>query len=789
MALRDLIARVVFKADTSQLDKTVATTAKAESGFRQLDALGAKGVRVNTDVAPIERLGKSIRAIGQGLVEFGERTGFIASGVTSDLAAVAQASQALASASGPDQLAQALDRASQEASVIQQELTRLAQVDPSNPRVDQLKASLMALRGAARESGVALTELGNSNFEGISSQLSGLRVELQGVEGALSPDKLQAYERELDDADKEAQRLRQTILQLRSVDPKNPQLPELAQQLDRVEKEALQTRTALQSLGGGAAQGQAAVSGLTGGVTGLTGAVAGLGIAFGATQILGWVQHTLEAADATGKMAAQLNLATDEYQAWSAFAAQAGAQNEDLRGAFKQLGVSIETAITAKKGPAVDAFNALNIAFEDTEGRARPLSDVLLEVGGAIGELDDDSKRLAVTQTLLSETGLKLLPGFKNGTKAAQEQLEMLRDLAVVYDEDFIANVEAANDEMDLFGRQMEGVWALGINAFLPMLRGFVRFMTPVINKFRDLKENTNLFQAALATLGIAGVQKLFGLVGSLITRFGGWQRVLLALMRVLFRFVAPFLIFEDFLVFLEGGESRIGKIIDKLFGAGAAAEVADTLNAAWKGVVATLRLAWAVLSGDEAAVDEATALFLKATEGMEQVGQDFADFFHFLWRDISNAATEAWDGVVSGVSDGLVAMIAALAGWGDEVSARFKAVWDGFVQMARTAVAGALGAVADFAAKIPFIGSELSGALSKAEASVGGKAATVSSNSSSSTVTINDNSQFQASYTGIGDAGAVSRATSDTQRTFNAQRSRSNRTILRHVAPSAAGG
>src|SRR5690606_9479736 len=206
------------------------------------------------------------------------------------------------------------------------------------------------------------------------------------------------------------------ILRMRATDPTNPKLKTLEAQLQRVEKEARDAAGALGRVGAAAKGATVSTGALTTSMGGLSQVAGYLGGFFAATQIYSWVRGTLDAADATGKLAAQLGLATDEMQALESFTSMAGASTEDLRGT---LGALTRNMTAAAKGGKTQkaAFEALGIETDTWAKEGLPsLWEALVTTGGALGELEDESKRLMLAQQLMGETGVKLLPGFKDGT-------------------------------------------------------------------------------------------------------------------------------------------------------------------------------------------------------------------------------------------------------------------------------------------------------------------------------------------------------------------------------------
>lgn len=358
----------------------------------------------------------------------------------------------------------------------------------------------------------------------------------------------------------------------------------------------------------------------------------GLGAAAVAYKAINFGKTVLEEADAVGDLAFRLGIGTDELQTWQAFVEQAGGSSEDLGGAVKTLAKNIaETAKTAK-GPAAEGFKRLGISTESWGKTLPSTMDVLLAAGGALGDLESDTERLALAQEVLGEASLKLLPAFEGGADGAKKQLDALRDLAVIYDEDFIESAAAANDELDLFGRQMKGVAAKVLMDVLPALRGFVRWMTPMVKNVSDAVSQSNILTAALGVLGSVGLAKL-------IARFGGLTNVLKIAGKAFLRFILPALILDDIISFLKGEESVIGDIIDALFGVGAATAVVETLRGVFEDVWDTIKLVIGAIFGvgeaGDMSADQLEAAFFRATDHIGKFFDGLVGKAKSMWDEI----------------------------------------------------------------------------------------------------------------------------------------------------------
>ncbi len=623
--LRELVGKIVFRSDPTQLEDFDAKLDAAKAKLFGLDASAKKGVRPVADVSPLLRLGNHVREASEGMKV-------------------------------------------------------LAQV--SKQAYGSVKQDVQALDAA------------EGNLEQSTQELRALRLAVKGVDGAISPEKARQYDEAFKGAKKRATDLRGSLERLRLIDPKNPKLPGLEKQLDEVEKEALETAAALKRVGTSAAEATKPASFLSS-------TLAKLGAAAAAYKAVSWANGVLKEADAVGKLAAQLGIGTDELQVWSAFASQAGATNEDLRITVKSLAKNIETVAKTAKGPAAEAMKKLGVETSGWKKELPSTMDVLLELGGALGDMESSTERVALAQQVLGEASLKLLPGFKNGSKSAKEQVEALKDLAIVYDKDFIESAEAANDEMGLVEMQFKGIGSMVLMTVLPGLRSLMRWLAPVAKSFRSITQSSNILTAAMGGLGLLGISMLGPKIAALVARFGGLTNVLKMGGRFLLRFVLPLLILDDVITFLRGGDSVIGKILDKMFGMGAAESVLEGVKKTWEGLTGGVEYFWGLMKGDQAAIDAGEAKIMQFGGFVDDVFAGLGETFS-EWGDMF---AEAWDFALRD-------MKAMFTGWGDElqewlkgVALWFYVVWDTVGTALSVMLSRAGEKVKSFVASLPLIG------------------------------------------------------------------------------------
>jgi len=337
---------------------------------------------------------------------------------------------------------------------------------------------------------------------------------------------------------------------------------------------------ALRKVDRGLTKTKKSTEGLLTSLGGLQTAFAAAGAALAGNALRAFVGDALSAADAIDKMSKQVGLASDEFQILSQFALESGASAEDLRITLKSLS---KNAVLAAGGNAqmVTRFTDLGIAVKDANGKLKSTADLLFETGGALGDLENPTERVAKAQGILGEASLKLLPGFEAGSKSADALRLKLQDLAVVYDKSFIAQSVRAKDEISRLRLQFEAVRVSIVSRFLPGLIRTVVRLQPMIRAFSKWTKSAQA--GRLATIALGGGMLLAA------SKAGPLLRVLALLGRVFLKFLLPIAIIEDLWVTMQGGDSVTKRLVDGLLGIGTTAKVVKFLQRGWDNMFAFL--------------------------------------------------------------------------------------------------------------------------------------------------------------------------------------------------------
>lgn len=397
----------------------------------------------------------------------------------------------------------------------------------------------------------------------------------------------------------------------------------------------------LKKLDRGLEKSKKSTQGLFDAMGGLRTIVAGAAAAFTGGVFANFVNGALDAADAIDKMSGRIGIASDEAQILSQFAAEAGTSAQGMEKALK--GVARQ-ALAATEGSKIasQAFDELGIELTDDQGELKGMIDLLFEVGGALSEVESGTRRMGLAQVVAGQAGVNLLTNFRDGKDAALALREELREVAIIYDKEFVAQSAVAVDQMSRLRLQFEAVRVSIVSRFLPGLIRTVTKLQPLVKSFAAWARSSQAARLGTAALTLA-------LGGLAVLKFRGLLTALGLLRKAMLRFLIPVAIIEDLWVTLRGGKSVTRDVIDSLFGIGTTEAVVKDLKAAWDAFYGFLKEEGPkALKAVGEAFDDLKDGATKAAKGIQSAFAVAVDGTELALNDIQ----DIWDLLFEGMFD-----------------------------------------------------------------------------------------------------------------------------------------
>lgn len=331
--------------------------------------------------------------------------------------------------------------------------------------------------------------------------------------------------------------------------------------------------------------------------------------AFAVEKVFDFSRELLEQADVLAKQSEALGISTEELQGWEHAAQLSGSSAEEFTAAFTKFTRNVNEASESAAGPAAQAFKTLGVSIKDSTGKLGAPIDLLDGVVAGLQNIQDPAKRTAVVMDLFGKSGAKLLPLLSEGPEGIAKLRGEVAELGGVFDDAFLENAQEVNDNVDRLKLGLRGFAIQVIGPLLPDLVKLSQYLISGAKSFIAIIKQTHVARSAVTALAVASIPALIaglGTLGAIV-----WQVVL------------PFLALDDALTFLAGGDSLIGRGLEKAFGKGTAEAVRKwctdaeaSIKGPFIGALDLLRIAF---SDTDAASQKLWQKFELDTRGVER--------------------------------------------------------------------------------------------------------------------------------------------------------------------------
>ena len=271
----------------------------------------------------------------------------------------------------------------------------------------------------------------------------------------------------------------------------------------------------------------------------------------------GFIENQIAMADAIGDSAAMMGIGVEALQELRFAGQDVGISAEGVDAALSRLGRGAAEAAKGQ-GEAKDAFRELGVSLTDSQGNLRSVDELVMDVAEGMGETGSEADRMRLGFKLFGREGAKFVGVMGEGKEGIQALREEAQLLGGVLSEDQVAAADKADKAINAFKFALQGVKNEIAMRFIPGLTAGLRQITGWGAQIRTLLRTTSSLQAAIVTIGIA--------IGAMI----GPARIL-AMGKAVVLFGLLFLVVEDIITFLRGGDSVVGDFLDAIAGAGAA--------------------------------------------------------------------------------------------------------------------------------------------------------------------------------------------------------------------------
>lgn len=249
------------------------------------------------------------------------------------------------------------------------------------------------------------------------------------------------------------------------------------------------------------------------------------------------------------------NQSIEDFQRWSYAIEYSGGNVQDFQSTFVSLSNQVRQAPFTHNSTFLRGLSELGVNVHTANGQIKSMSDLLLGLAGRLGGMSEGKAFLIGQRLGLDDDTIRLL---REGKDAVQAYLDKTKKDGIIQKQNLEIYERLRKARVELSKYWSEITIKIG-NFILPLILK----LTESLNKVTDwLRENSTFIKHTLQLLGI-----ITGTITTIILAIGILTKSLFLLKTALWGLGigAIILLWDDFMTYLEGGDSVIGRVIDKI--------------------------------------------------------------------------------------------------------------------------------------------------------------------------------------------------------------------------------
>jgi len=342
-------------------------------------------------------------------------------------------------------------------------------------------------------------------------------------------------------------------------------------------------------------------------------ALVGTVAAASAASIFGLAKSTADAGDEIKKTSQAWNFGAEALQKYRFAAEKAGVEQEKFDAGMRSFIGRVGEAVNGSQAQA-DEFANLGVKLKDTEGRTRKTEAILADLADRFQEMPDQTRKTGIAMRLFGEDGARLTNMLNEGSEGLRRAGMEAESFGNILSEDTLAASEEFQNQLSDGIQILKGwkntlgaallptvtkaikafkAWSLQNRAIIKQnmtkfIKGFAKFTTVLLKVLKQLIQSgvrvirfflkwQRVIKAVLIAFGIFKSLQLAGALGNIA--IGAFQAakafikmgqaaklasVKAALIPIAIgaAIVLLALLAEDFITFMEGGDSIIGRVM-----------------------------------------------------------------------------------------------------------------------------------------------------------------------------------------------------------------------------------
>lgn len=298
-------------------------------------------------------------------------------------------------------------------------------------------------------------------------------------------------------------------------------------------------------------------------------------VAVGISTVLGTAFSRLndmaEESTEFNRFAKSIGMSIEKLQQWEYAVSQTGGSLKSLQGSLAGLTTKLDAIPLQGNSPVLVMLNRLGINAYSAGGGIKKASDILLELSSRMKGMSN-SQAYTIGKMLGIDTATIQL--LQKGRREVESLLKKGKETSV-YTKEYADRLEKLKIAQENNSRQWKKAGDTIALIFLPVLEKVVAFQTKLATAMANtavwIKEHTRLFKAiGIAITGIAGAIAIINFpaivagVLSVGSAFVSWLPAVFVIGVIAGAIAGVILLIEDWLTWLEGGESELGSFYEK---------------------------------------------------------------------------------------------------------------------------------------------------------------------------------------------------------------------------------
>lgn len=236
---------------------------------------------------------------------------------------------------------------------------------------------------------------------------------------------------------------------------------------------------------------------------------------------------TLESAAEVDQILAQSEISSvpaELLQQWNYAAEFIDVSAESITGSMTKITRAMNDAKDGS-GASAEAFAALGVSITDADGQLRSAQDVFMDVIDALGEVENQTERDALTMALMGKSAQDLNPLINAGSEALREYGEEAKEIGYVLDESQLQKLAEVDDSYQKLQRTIEAARKQLAADFAPASKAAMDLFSDVVQKAGKFLDDSGLIENLAAA-----VQSVLGLIEAgtdLVADLPGWMNPL----------------------------------------------------------------------------------------------------------------------------------------------------------------------------------------------------------------------------------------------------------------------